>query len=116
MGSDGSSDFAGSVYTVDETWDEHSVTFDTRPDIDGSAIATADVPVESGDQSNLSDALSKKLQKTIILKNEVDPEILGGLVLRYGDLVVDGSVRTRLESVASRLKAYKLGSELVHEN
>ena len=74
------------------------------------------VPVGDSDQSNLADALSKKLNKTIVLENAVDPRILGGLVLRYGDLVVDGSVRTRLESVASSWKNYKLGSELVHEN
>jgi F-type H+-transporting ATPase subunit delta len=74
------------------------------------------IPLAEADQSNLSDVLSKKLNKTIVLENAVDPIILGGLVLRYGDLVVDGSVRTRLESVASRLKNVKLGSELVHEN
>ena len=74
------------------------------------------VPVDEGAQTGLTAALSDKLNKTVILESSVDPDILGGLVLRYGDLVVDGRVRTRLESVASALKNTKLGSELVHED
>ncbi|MGH2628043.1 MAG: F0F1 ATP synthase subunit delta [Anaerolineales bacterium] len=48
--------------------------------------------------------------------HQVRPEILGGLVLRWGDLVADDSVRTALDKVASKMMEHKLGSELVHEN
>jgi F-type H+-transporting ATPase subunit delta len=33
----------------------------------------------------------------------VDPDLLGGLVVRLGDLLVDGSVRSRLERLRNRL-------------
>jgi F-type H+-transporting ATPase subunit delta len=38
-----------------------------------------------------------------VLEEAVDPELLGGLVIRVGDWVYDASVRTRLESIRDRL-------------
>jgi F-type H+-transporting ATPase subunit delta len=34
---------------------------------------------------------------------EVDPALIGGVVARVGDLVFDGSIRTRLENLRSRV-------------
>jgi F-type H+-transporting ATPase subunit delta len=78
--------------------------------------AVTALPLEPDSQAQLSSVLAEKLKKTILLENSVEPKILGGLILRYGDLVADGSVLTRLKNVASSLRTKKLGSELVHEN
>lgn len=54
----------------------------------------------------LTDAEKNKVQKATGAKQinyKVDPQLLGGLVIRAGDKVVDGSVRTGLSSLASRL-------------
>ncbi|MBQ7387091.1 MAG: ATP synthase F1 subunit delta [Clostridia bacterium] len=55
-----------------------------------------------------SAALAKKLEgqlhKTVIIKNVVDPAILGGMKLRYGDRQLDGSVKTRLDKFEEALK------------
>lgn len=77
-------------------------------------VSAIDLSAES--EKDLTDALSKKLNKTVLLSSSVDPEILGGLILRFGDLVVDGSVRSQLKKISTRLSGMKLGSELVHEN
>jgi F-type H+-transporting ATPase subunit delta len=37
------------------------------------------------------------------MKSEVDPTLIGGVVARVGDLVLDGSLRTRLASVGNRI-------------
>jgi F-type H+-transporting ATPase subunit delta len=41
--------------------------------------------------------------KDVSLKVVVDPSVLGGLVATVGDTVIDGTVRTRLEQLKSRL-------------
>lgn len=45
------------------------------------------------------EVLSRSLQKEVVLEESVDPELLGGLVVRVGDQVIDGSVSHRLESM-----------------
>jgi F-type H+-transporting ATPase subunit delta len=49
--------------------------------------------------------LSKRLNKEVKLRVEVDPRILGGLKLQYGDHVVDGTVATKLQQLRRRLVA-----------
>jgi len=43
--------------------------------------------------------------QTIQLATRVDPEIIGGIIIRIGDQVIDGSVRNKLEKMRSRLIA-----------
>ncbi|MDP3551738.1 MAG: F0F1 ATP synthase subunit delta [Novosphingobium sp.] len=54
-------------------------------------------------------ALTEKLQgrtgKSIKLKTNVDPDILGGLVVKIGSQMIDSSIRTRLNSLATAMKA-----------
>lgn len=50
-------------------------------------------------------ALSKALQKTVVPHVTVNPRILGGVVVRVGDTVMDGSVQRRLSRLRDRLVA-----------
>jgi len=56
-------------------------------------------------QQKLAAALHKRLKRTVRLHCEVDPSLIGGAVLRSGDLVIDGSLRTRLDRIAYALTA-----------
>jgi F-type H+-transporting ATPase subunit delta len=49
-------------------------------------------------------ALSKKTGKDIILEVEQDPSLIGGIVTRIGDLVLDGSIKTQLLDMRESLK------------
>lgn len=49
-------------------------------------------------------ALSKKMGKEIVLDVEEDPALIGGIVTRIGDYVIDGSVRTQLSNMKESLK------------
>ena len=53
--------------------------------------------------TGVKQALQKKLGRTVELTLEVDEKILGGAVIRAEDMVIDGSVRTRLERLAEAL-------------
>lgn len=48
-------------------------------------------------------ALKRRLEREVTLQCEVDESLLGGAIIRAGDLVIDGSLRGRLERLASRL-------------
>ena len=48
-------------------------------------------------------SLEQRTGKKVIVNAKVDAELIGGLVARVGDLVLDGSVRTQLEDLRTRL-------------
>jgi F-type H+-transporting ATPase subunit delta len=55
-------------------------------------------------RSQLQSALEQRLGKSVILEEQVDPEIIGGLVFTYGDVRVDGSIRRRLARFLNDVK------------
>jgi F-type H+-transporting ATPase subunit delta len=69
------------------------------------ATVTTAVELTAKDQERVEDELSKRLGKEIRMHVVVDPRILGGLKLQYGDRLVDASVSTRLQQLRRRLAA-----------
>lgn len=53
----------------------------------------------------LAASLSKRLDRTVHLQQVVKPALIGGLVIRAGDVVIDGSVRGKLSQLAEALKS-----------
>jgi len=54
--------------------------------------------------STLKDKLTAREGRTVKLSADVDPELLGGLVVTIGSKRIDGSIRTRLNSLAQAMK------------
>ena len=54
-------------------------------------------------QETLSQALKNKLQCEVRLSSDVDQELVGGAIIRAGDLVIDGSVRGKLAKLAEAM-------------
>jgi len=54
-------------------------------------------------KTELAGRLSKSLDRDVIPHVKVNPEILGGIIVRFGDRVLDGSLRRRLLSMRGRL-------------
>lgn len=55
------------------------------------------VPLDDATAKRLGEALSRATGKNVAVKVIVDPAIVGGIVARVGDTVIDGSVRHKLE-------------------
>jgi F-type H+-transporting ATPase subunit delta len=66
---------------------------------------TSAAPLDGEQQKTLSAALARKLKREVRLHCQLDPTLLGGAVLRAGDLVIDGSLRARLDGMAHALQA-----------
>lgn len=56
-------------------------------------------------QQRLSESLSQRLSRKVSLKVSIDPSLLGGALIRAGDLVIDGSVRGKLNMLGTSLAA-----------
>jgi F-type H+-transporting ATPase subunit delta len=75
------------------------------------AEGTVDVTVTSaaamGDaqREQISVALAKRFGRKVRIHSEVDPALIGGAVVRAGDLVIDGSIKSRLERLSFELTA-----------
>ena len=61
------------------------------------------VPMEDQQQERLGRQLTLLLGKEVILTTSVDPEVLGGLVARIGDRIIDGSTRGKLVELRKSL-------------
>jgi F-type H+-transporting ATPase subunit delta len=58
------------------------------------------LPVSDAEQQRIADALTARLGSKVELVCKTNEALLGGAVIRAGDLVIDGSVRARLEKLA----------------
>jgi F-type H+-transporting ATPase subunit delta len=66
---------------------------------------TSAAPMGEGEQAKLVAALGKRFDRTVRVTATVDPSLIGGAVVRAGDLTIDGSVKARLERLAHDLTA-----------
>jgi F-type H+-transporting ATPase subunit delta len=70
---------------------------------EGRAEAVAEVrsayPLDAERLARLAEALGRATGKRVTVKVIIDPTVLGGVVARVGDTVIDGSVRSRLEQL-----------------
>lgn len=69
--------------------------------IDVSVVSAAEL--DDATQAKFVDALSKRLGRNVRLSCSVDPSLIGGAVIRADDLVIDGSLKSRLGKLASAL-------------
>ena len=69
-----------------------------------SAIVTSAHPLADEQLAELSAKLAAREGKVVKLKTSVDPDLLGGLVVRIGSRQIDSSIRTRLNSLAQAMK------------
>jgi F-type H+-transporting ATPase subunit delta len=61
------------------------------------------VPLSSDQVERLRQALNHATGKNVEVKVVVDPSVLGGIITTVGDIVIDGSVRHRLEQMKEQL-------------
>ena len=94
-------------YTVLDVASDYTSLYDSHYGIERVEAVTAVKMTESQ-----TEALIKKLSdmtgKKIVVKNTVDEKILGGVIIRYNEVQLDGSIKTRLDSFSEKLKNLNL--------
>jgi F-type H+-transporting ATPase subunit delta len=66
-------------------------------------IVTSALPLTAEQSEKLTQALTRRLRRTVRLSSTVDPSLIGGAVVRAGDFVVDGSLRGRVERLSNTM-------------
>ncbi len=67
------------------------------------AEVTTAAPMDEQQLNRVRQALERNTGKTILMQTKVQPEILGGVIARVGDEVIDGSIRHRLAILKQQL-------------
>ena len=98
MVSQGTSDMAAEVES------EFQGLLDVRRGVERVTVYSA-IPLRKRERSRISRYVQVMTNKKVVLEDHVDPAILGGLVLRIGDKLLDGSTRTKLEGLREELES-----------
>ena len=67
------------------------------------AVITSAAPLSEAQQREMAESLQKRLGRNVNVTTVVDENLIGGAVIRAGDVVIDGSLRARLEGLANAL-------------
>ena len=65
---------------------------------------TSAMPLDDSQVEQITGALAKSTGKKVVIKVEVDPALIGGVVTRIGDMAFDGSLKTQLTKIGDILQ------------
>jgi F-type H+-transporting ATPase subunit delta len=67
------------------------------------AVITAAAPLSAAQEQAIASSLAAKLGRDVRISTEIDENLIGGAVIRAGDVVIDGSLRAGLKGLANAL-------------
>ena len=82
---------------------EMRVMVDQEQNISHGSVVSA-IKLDKGLKKKIQEALEKVTGKKVILETTVDPSIIGGIIAKVGDLVLDGSIKTQLNGLKESIK------------
>ncbi len=92
----------GRVALAGDIAGEYRALLDDHRGVGAAEVITA-VPLDSRAEKRIVDQMSKATGKRITLTSSVDPDIVGGIVIKIGDRLIDGSTRTKLSAMRNSL-------------
>lgn len=92
----------GRLGMIGDIAEEYQRLMDNYYGIEQAEITTA-VPLDDDDKARVANYLSEAVGKKVVLKARVDPHLVGGIIARIDDKLLDGSTRTRLEALKKEL-------------
>lgn len=84
---------------ISEHFEDHKAKVENTVD----ATVTSATELSSEQLDDIASALKKRLGREVKIESEIDENLIGGAVIRAGDVVIDGSLRARLEGLATAL-------------
>lgn len=88
----------GRLGIADDIVNEFERLVDAHYGIEHAEVATA-IPLDEASQQRLSQELGQALGKKVTVIAKVDPVLIGGMIVKIGDKVIDGSLKARLENL-----------------
>jgi len=81
-------------------FEKHKAEYEKTADVD----LTSAIELTEQQLSELAKNLESKLGCKVNINSEIDPKVMGGLIVRAGDLVIDASIRGKLNDLADSLQ------------
>lgn len=94
----------GISHSFCELFKEFQSQYRTKKGIAAVRAYTA-VPLKPNQRERLKEKLKSVIGKEIELENKIDPKVLGGILIKYDNAQIDGSIRTRFEDMKKKLLA-----------
>ena len=88
----------GRLDIIDDIANEYQRLLDSYRGIEQAEVITV-VPLGDEDKLKLAESLGAIVGKKIVLKSEVDPGLVGGIIVRVGGKLLDGSTRNKLAAL-----------------
>jgi len=82
---------------------EHYEALKAKTENTVDAVVTSATQLSNSQVGDIAQALKKRLGCDVNIETEIDENLIGGAVIRAGDVVIDGSLRARLEGLATSL-------------
>ena len=92
----------GRLSMVGDIADEYQRLMDSYRGIERAEVITA-VLLDDEDKQRLEERLGAVVGKKVVLKPEVDSSLIGGIIARIGDKLLDGSTRSKLAALKKEL-------------
>ena len=80
----------------------YEVLWDDERDLLPVEVTSA-VELDKSVVGSIGDRIGEQTKRTVELTSKVDPDILGGIVLRVGNVILDASIRNRLEQLRKQV-------------
>lgn len=87
---------------IDQIASEYQRLVDAYQGLEHAEVTTA-IPLDEEDKKRLSERLAELTGTRIMLSTKVDPNVIGGFVVRIGDRLIDGSTKSKLDSLRKSL-------------
>ena len=91
----------GRLDRMDNVTDEYQRLLDAYHGVEGAEIAeiTTAIPLEDKDKLELAKRLTDIIGKPVVIKDAVDPELIGGIIIKIRGRLIDGSIRSKLRDL-----------------
>ena len=96
----------GRLGMIDDIADEYQRLLDNYRGIEGAEVAevTTAIPLDDEDRLRLAQRLTSIVGKPVVLKPRVDSSLIGGIIIRVGDKLIDGSIHSKLVTLKKVLR------------
>jgi len=95
----------GRLALIEDISEEYQRLVDNYRGIEGTETAeiTTAIPLDDDYTLSIARRLTKMVGKTVVVNAKVDPNLVGGIIIKIGDKVIDGSLRSKLAAIKREL-------------
>ncbi len=92
----------GTLRLIGDIYQNFLTLLDAHRGVERAKVIAA-VPLSDEERDSIATGLGKLRERKVVVDERVDPSVIGGFVARVGDMLIDGSIRQRLESLKKSL-------------